>query len=54
MSKNGRAGQRCHHRSRHRHNRLGEDDETPAIVIVTWPAKATVFHPRRFRLARIG
>jgi hypothetical protein len=32
---------------------LGEADETPAIVIVTWPAKATVFHPCRFRLARI-
>jgi hypothetical protein len=26
---------------------LGEADETPAIVIVTWPAKATVFHPHR-------
>jgi hypothetical protein len=25
---------------------LGEPDETSAIVIVTWPAKATVFHPR--------
>jgi hypothetical protein len=33
---------------------LGEADETPSIVIVTWPAKATVFHPRHFRLARIG
>jgi hypothetical protein len=33
---------------------LGEADEAPAIVIVTWPAKATVFHRRRFRLARIG
>ena len=32
---------------------LGEAVETPAIVIVRWPAKATVFHPRRFRLARI-
>jgi hypothetical protein len=32
---------------------LGEADETPAIVIVRWPAKATVFQPRRFRLARI-
>ncbi|HEY6687188.1 MAG TPA: hypothetical protein VI094_13365 [Propionibacteriaceae bacterium] len=28
-------------------------DETPAIVIVRWPAKSTVFHPRRFHLARI-
>jgi hypothetical protein len=26
---------------------LGEADETPAIVIVRWPAKATVFHPCR-------
>ena len=24
---------------------LGEAVETPTIVIVTWPAKATVFHP---------
>ena len=32
---------------------LGEADETPAIVIVRWPAKATVFHQPRFRLARI-
>jgi hypothetical protein len=32
---------------------LGEAVETPAIVIVRWPAKATVFHPRRFCLARI-
>jgi hypothetical protein len=32
---------------------LGEADETPAIVIVRWPAKATVFHARRFRLARV-
>ena len=32
---------------------LGEADETPAIVIVRWPAKATVFRQRRFRLARI-
>jgi hypothetical protein len=23
-------------------------DETPAVVIVTWPAKPTVCHPRRF------
>jgi hypothetical protein len=28
---------------------LGEADETSAIVIVSWPAKTTVFHPRRFR-----
>jgi hypothetical protein len=32
---------------------LGEADETPAIVIVRWPAKATVCPPRRIRLARI-
>jgi hypothetical protein len=23
-------------------------DETPAVVIIRWPAKATVLHPRRF------
>jgi hypothetical protein len=27
---------------------LVEADETPAVVIVTWPEKATVLHPRRF------
>jgi hypothetical protein len=27
---------------------LVEADETPAVVIVTWPAKPTVLHPRRF------
>jgi hypothetical protein len=27
---------------------LVEADETPAVVIVTWPAKPTVCHPRRF------
>jgi hypothetical protein len=27
---------------------LVEADETPAVVIVRWPAKPTVFHPRRF------
>jgi hypothetical protein len=27
---------------------LVEADETPAVVIVTWPAKPTVIHPRRF------
>jgi hypothetical protein len=27
---------------------LVEADETPAAVIVHWPAKATVLHPRRF------
>jgi hypothetical protein len=28
--------------------KLVEADETPAVVIVTWPAKPTVLHPRRF------
>jgi hypothetical protein len=27
---------------------LVEADETPAVVIVTWPTKPTVLHPRRF------
>ena len=27
---------------------LIEADETPAVVIVRWPDKATVLHPRRF------
>ena len=27
---------------------LVEAEETPAVVIVTWPVKATVLHPRRF------
>lgn len=27
---------------------LVEADETPAVVIVRWPAKPTVCHPRRF------
>jgi hypothetical protein len=27
---------------------LVEADETPAVVIVRWPVKATVLHPRRF------
>jgi len=27
---------------------LVEADETPAVVIITWPAKPTVLHPRRF------
>jgi hypothetical protein len=31
---------------------LGEADETSAVVIVRWAAKATVF-PAPFRLARI-
>jgi hypothetical protein len=28
-----------------------EADQTPAVVIVRWPSKATVFHPRRFPFA---
>ena len=27
---------------------LVEARKTPAVVIVTWPVKATVLHPRRF------
>ena len=27
---------------------LVEAEELPAVVIVTWPLKATVLHPRRF------
>jgi hypothetical protein len=27
---------------------LTEADETPALVIVRWPLKPTVLHPRRF------
>jgi hypothetical protein len=27
---------------------LIEADETPAVIIVRWPAKPTVCHPRRF------
>jgi hypothetical protein len=27
---------------------LIEADETPAVVIVGWPVKPTVLHPRRF------
>jgi hypothetical protein len=27
---------------------LVEADETPAVVILRWPLKATVIHPRRF------
>jgi hypothetical protein len=27
---------------------LIEANETPAVVIVRWPAKPSVFHPRRF------
>jgi hypothetical protein len=36
-------------------SKLGDADETPAIVIVGWPAKATVFHPcRSTRCCRLG
>jgi hypothetical protein len=27
---------------------LVEADENPAVVIVRWPLKATILHPRRF------
>jgi hypothetical protein len=27
---------------------LVEAEETPAVVIITWPAKPTACHPRRF------
>ena len=27
---------------------LVEADETPAVVIITWPTTASVLHPRRF------
>jgi hypothetical protein len=27
---------------------LIETDQTPAVVIVRWPSKPSVFHPRRF------
>jgi hypothetical protein len=27
---------------------LIEADETPAVVVIRWPSKASVFHPRRF------
>jgi hypothetical protein len=27
---------------------LVEADETPAVVIVKWPGKPTILHPRRF------
>ena len=30
---------------------LIEADETPAVVIVRWPAKPSVLHPRRFPAA---
>jgi hypothetical protein len=30
---------------------LIEADETPAVVIVRWPAKASVLHPRPFPAA---
>jgi hypothetical protein len=30
---------------------LVEADETPAVVIIRWPSKATVLHPHRFGIA---
>jgi hypothetical protein len=32
---------------------LVEADGTPAVVIVSWPVKPTVFHPHRFGLERM-
>jgi hypothetical protein len=28
--------------------KLVEADETPAVILIRWPLKATVIHPRRF------
>jgi hypothetical protein len=25
-----------------------ESDETPPVIVIRWPAKATILHPRRF------
>ena len=33
---------------------LVEADETPAAVIIRWPAKPTVLHPRRFLTPRLS
>jgi hypothetical protein len=33
---------------------LVEADETPAVVIIRWPLKASVLHPRRFTDAAAG
>ena len=30
---------------------LIEADETPAVVIIRWPARASVLHPQRFTAA---
>ena len=27
---------------------LVESDETPAVVVIRWPVKPTILHPRRF------
>jgi hypothetical protein len=32
----------------HLHIELVEAHETPAVVVITWPGKATVLHPRVF------
>jgi hypothetical protein len=32
---------------------LVEADETPAVVIIRWPVKPTILHPRRFADARL-
>jgi hypothetical protein len=33
---------------------LVEADETPAVIILRWPAKPTVLHPHRFPSAAEG
>jgi hypothetical protein len=33
---------------------LVEADETPAVVIIRWPAKPSVLHPRRFPAADVA
>jgi hypothetical protein len=43
---NYRAGISPAHRNRHHHRRANRG--TPAVVIVRWPAKPTILHPRRF------
>ena len=32
----------------HLHIELVEANETPAVVVITWPGKATTLHPRLF------
>jgi hypothetical protein len=40
-----RAGLSLNQRTRHDRRRLIETDQTPAVVIVRWPIKPSVFHP---------